>query len=886
MAMMWLGLGASSSLVLEPPVPHVRAAWRPDQFNRCSNPGFLTATTGWATTVGVNGYAGSSITQLATDGHSDGTCGSVVTTTNAGSGVHYDLGSDTYFGEATYGTAYAALVWLKWVSGSRRARIILGSEGTTSDRATLVIDYMPDLWTPYRVVWYPSADRTDAQLAITNGSAYTIVTNTSAAITFKVDDVSIYQLDAFSQVENGNFISATTGWSVGASLNAAATSITRVSGAGFAWPGPTESQTCAELVTTSTDTSGANYLLGTRTFTSGRTYRVRAALKRISGGTTARFRIGSTSNATDRSSATAFTITDDWAWYSADVTLTGDRTDMQVVITNGSAAALTVRIAAVEVYEAIDELNGDGGRYDVSSIGWTRSLTQTGTMNLVLHDPRDARRYTPWDTSGALYGLLAPGRKVWARAVHSTTLYPIGYGTIRRIVPLATEGTVQVLAEDPMYDFARASVTMSFDADSSYAEARSQLFGAGALAEGRDPIAGDRRLDLSTTNSEQATFYNGTNGDVSVADWLEQLNEATGTAHYVQPDARAEVLWRYTTVARSDLTDPESSDETVSDDFRMLAGADMTDETLENTQSVPFQGYEALKPPGWLAGATRLAQALDPTVYTTADPEDPYLHFREDRYGSDEGIVEPSYERAWHWEWHRIRRRHKKKRKRVRVRTTTYRRVYPDHFVPFTMAAGDVKEFSIDFSIPMATVTVTTSTSIYTDTQVTMVSPRQVDVRIVAMQATTIDQVLVTGYPYLATDEDSASHVDYEGVLTSGVRDGPSFNTPYIPSKGAAEGIGAHRNWRYGEARMRPTLTVQHRFPGILKRRPAEHLTVTGELFSVDGMVFVINKVTGSVDTKGRLWQADYDLEELPTSPGPLFTLGTSALGGTDVLAL
>ncbi|MCC6854488.1 MAG: hypothetical protein IT189_00360, partial [Microbacteriaceae bacterium] len=371
------------------PKPHVRILFRPDAFSRVANPGFETNTTGWSVSAGINAAA-TSITRITTDAHTGSACGSLVTTTTVNSGVSFDLGAERYWQEAAYGTTYVALVWLKWVSGPRRARLILGSEGTSSDRATLTITDLAEEWTPYRVLWMPTANRTDAQLAIT--------TDVAAALTVRIDDATVYQLDAFSQVENANFTVDTTGWVVTAGINGAGTSITRGTGTG---PIGT---TYATLVTTSTSGSGTDYDFASRTFVSGRTYRARVALKHASGANV-RLRLGSLGTGADRGDKTVAATTS-WAWYYVDWTPSADRTDVELAVSNAAASALTVDIGGVEVFEAIDEVNGDAGRVDVSAMSWTRSTSAVGTITATLHDPRDTHRYTPWYSSGALYGLL------------------------------------------------------------------------------------------------------------------------------------------------------------------------------------------------------------------------------------------------------------------------------------------------------------------------------------------------------------------------------------------------------------------------------------------------------------------------------------------------
>lgn len=856
------------------PVPHIRALWRPEQFTHCTNGDFETNTSGWVTTAGLNA-AGTSITRITTDFHSGTAAASVVTTATDWSGVNFDLGSTPFYQEAAYGTTYAVLVWLKRSSGSRRCRVTFGSLGSPTDKATLLIPDLPDSWTPYRVLWMPTALRTDVELAITNGSA--------AALTVLVDDVSIYQVDAFSQVENANFFTDTSGWSTGAGINAAGTSIAQalatsfVSGAG----------SYASVTVAAVDGSGVNYDFGQRKFTSGRTYRARVALKRSAGALSMRIKWGSLGTGADRVS-TSCGVTTDWQWFVSDWTPSADRTDVELAITNASAVAYTFQMSAVEVYEAIDELNGTGTgvRADVSHMDWSRGIDGgTGTLNLVVHDPRETRRYTPWNTSGPLYGLLRSSRRVWARAVYADTMiYPVAFGTIRRIIPDAQTGTTQIMCEDPTTDIAAGRTTRPFTYDQSYEQARASLFGPSAT----EPVAGDSRFLSAGTNTEVGSFFDGAVAEMGTLDYLEQLNEATGTVHYVAPIALSEVMWVYTTIGRSDLTDAASSTETIDDDFHALTGTDLSDETLENIQSADWQAWEQAGG----AAVIVLAQAKDPTTHTP-DEDDPYLHFTDDRWGTDEGIPEPAYERWWRWTRRTVHRGRKvdgkwtrKGHKKIRVRTFRSRRVYPDAFVPFSMAAGDTKRIVIDWSCAVTNVDVVLTMTVAPAPDETITStPRQTIIDLTASAACTVDAIEVYGDPYLPLDEQTVESVTYDQVLDKGPRTGPSFSTPYIGSAGQAEGLVDYRNWRYAEARMRPTLTVQHRFPSILLRNPGDHLTVNAALFSFTGKVFVIERMTGSVDMGARLWSMDYQLEELPTSIGTLFTLDTSALGGADLLA-
>lgn len=846
------------------PKPHVRILFRPDAFSRVANPGFETNTTGWSVSAGING-AGTSITRITTDAHTGSACGSLVTAATAGSGVNFDLGTARYWQESAYGTAYVVVAWLKWVSGPTRARLVLGSEGTSSDRATLVITDLTEQWTPYRVVWYPSANRTDAQLAIT--------TDVAAALTVRIDDAQCYQLDAFSQVENGNFVTDTTGWLATAGINAAGTSITRGTGTG---PIGT---TYATLVTTATDGSGANYDFGARPFAAGRTYRARVALKHASGANV-RLRLGSLGTAGDRGDDTV-TATTSWAWYYVDWTAAADRADVELAITNASASALTVDIGAVEVFEAIDEVNGDAGRVDVSSLAWTRSTTAVGTITATLDDPRDTHRYTPWYTSGGLYGLLRSGLRIWARAYLGGRLYPLAFGTITRWVPDMDAGTCQVMAQDPMADIAEARVSVGFADDRSYRGARTRLFGATAVGLGQDPAAGAARLSLSTAHAEAGTFFDGTNDEVSALDYLNALNEATGTVHHVDPSALPEVLWAYTTVSRSALTDAAASSTSITeDDFAALTGMELSDETVETAQAVPWQAYERL-----VVAGTTLAQARDPASYTDIDADDPYLHFLRDDISTDEDVPEPTFEREYSWK----RRRLRKSKKKVRVRTFRYRRVYPDAFVPFTLSATTEKTWTTSFSVPVvidgvatAHPTATPATVAYTAT-----GPREVSFRATAAGASTTGSVRVTGAVWRPLDEQTYERTNAAAAIESGIRPGPAITSPYVGSYADAEGLARYREWRYAEPRLRPRLRIEHStaYATALGIDPTSHLSITAARYALSSSVFVVTEVSGSVGHGGLMWAWEHTLEALPASIGTLFVLDTSTLGGTAVLS-
>jgi len=382
---------ATSTLV---PIPHVRVLWRPEQYNRVANPGFEVDTTGWSVSAGING-AGTSITRITTDDRTGLACGQLVTTATAGSGVNYDLGAWGYYPEKDYGTIYAVTAWLRWVSGPRICKLVLGSQGTTSQRDELVITDLADQWTPYRLLWSPRGTTviTDAQLAL--------VTITGEILTVNIDDVTLYQPEGFSCVENGtgrllsSGAQTIVGWDASASYIASApTTLTTTTTTPYVTDADGTEERYLSVTTTATDGSGVDYPLGDRRFVAGRTYRLRLVVRQNGGsGATLRLRFGSLGTSADRSTSDV-TLGSAWATYTLDWTPTSDRTDALLTLQNAAASTLAFKVTHIEVYDSLDELGSALGDFS-----WQRGANfdggneAAGTFTLSVIDP--AGNYQP-----------------------------------------------------------------------------------------------------------------------------------------------------------------------------------------------------------------------------------------------------------------------------------------------------------------------------------------------------------------------------------------------------------------------------------------------------------------------------------------------------------
>lgn len=844
------------------PLMHVRCLWRPEQFNRCTNPSFATNTTGWSVSAGINA-AGTVLSRITSGGHST-QYGQLTTGTSDGGGANFDFGSERFFSSADVGVVYTVLVWLKSISSAADtplARIILGSEGTAADRAEVMVELSRDAWRPYLLRWLPTANRTDVQLAITNASA--------DANVIGIDDVAVYTEDSFSQCENANFIVDTTGWDTGAgNIAGSATSLTRItSDAMYVSPSSVPAaRTAAELVTTATSGSGADFPLGNRLFTQGRTYRLRVAMKSVSGTTTARLRLGSIGTGADRGDTTTTTITTSWAMYSVDWTPSADRTDACLAISNGTASVMTARIGHVEVYEALDDISAPY----LEGAGWGRQAGQrvpVGSINLVLND--SARRFDPDYASSPLHGYLEAGRPIWGRCTYSGSLYPLFYGRLTNIEPRPLDLQVDLFAEEVWSDMVGLTRLPSNGSDSvAYYAARNT-----ALSD-HDFTSYQRAW---TDSGPEGNKFLATTDEVGLLDFLENLNEATGSSHHIRPDARAEVRWRWWMIARSDAADSTDSDETITDaDIVTLEGYQHNGTVRMSRQFVPWQGYEQLLYYNYVA------VAVDASIYGyIPERQDGYLRFTDDRFGSDDDIPEPIVEE-------RLRRRRKGKKKRAKKITTV---IFPDQFVPFTMQAGETKVVDLDFAIAMDGGTVTlddntdsTNPEANIDQTIEMTS-RHATITLHARDDVTVDFLGFAGTPYLPLDEAVEDVYDAEKILKIGDRVGPTINTPFIVSRGMAEGLGRYLIWRYGTSRKRFDIVLDTLFPSMVQRELVDHITVTADRWNLAALVTELQGISTEVSDGGLRWVTKFTVEELPVAAADYFTLGTSALGGTDVLA-
>jgi hypothetical protein len=339
----------------------------------------------------------------------------------------------------------------------------------------------------------------------------------------------------FSEIANDGFEVDTTGWSVGAGINAAGSSITRTAG-GYA------GGYCGRLVTSATSGSGCNYDFGGTTFTVGRTYRFRVYIKSVSGTTSARILIGSLGTVGDRASWTG-TITGSWAAYTVDWTPSGTRTDVEVVVSNNTTLAMTADLDHAEVFETIQDVTAY-----VTNATWSRGFSPVsggadiGSCTLTVRN--DDQRFDPGNAGGAYGTNVKLGREVWVRSTYGGAPYAHFHGTVAGIALRPNERLAELVCVDMFDELERSETSVAASVSRAVSTFRGLVLDdVGVPSLHRDISTADPETMIPLTEADQA----------SALGVLEAMNEATGTVHFIRPHVSASVLSEYVSIARPEL---------------------------------------------------------------------------------------------------------------------------------------------------------------------------------------------------------------------------------------------------------------------------------------------------------------------------------------------
>ena len=166
-----------------------RSYWDSVPVNRVANPGFEASTTGWNITANGPELTSAAVSILRTAGGQSGSWRAAVavnTTAYSQSGAWTDLSAHTFKKDVTYRIS----AWFRAPVG-RTVTAAIYSNGSPADYAGYAKTGSPTTWTNLTVNWTPTADRSDAHLAMgfTHGGA-------GGAATMDIDSLAVWVVDS------------------------------------------------------------------------------------------------------------------------------------------------------------------------------------------------------------------------------------------------------------------------------------------------------------------------------------------------------------------------------------------------------------------------------------------------------------------------------------------------------------------------------------------------------------------------------------------------------------------------------------------------------------------------------------------------------------------
>lgn len=392
-------------------------------------------------------------------------------------------------------------------------------------------------------------------------------------------------------MQNDTFYADVNGWFTGASINAASTSLTRLTS-----DSPMDGitlKTCAELVTTATNGSGCNmpsWLQGP--FLSGHTYRFSIWLKSVSGTTSAKILIGSLGTPADRASAT-MTLTTSWVRYQVEWTPSANRGDVQLNVTNNAASIMTARLAVATVIDTVFDLAPYLIRLSYTRGGsFFGSGEAIGSSTLRL-DNKDGR-FTIDNASSPLFGTQYANCEVHVRASYANKIYALCYGRLIRQSYIPADLEVEWELRDDLElvergDFYPAGVWESI---LGY---RNTIWST----VGFPP----ETIEIGSASPEWDEVLAGDTMRASLLGELEELNTATRSTHFMEPNPSLWILGKYRSLPRTDFQSG-SAVETFNDDIAEFTNYDSVDESLIGTisaQARPRRPYPDVDEVIWTA---------------------------------------------------------------------------------------------------------------------------------------------------------------------------------------------------------------------------------------------------------------------------------------------
>jgi hypothetical protein len=202
--------------------------------------------------------------------------------------------------------------------------------------------------------------------------------------------------------------------------------------------------------------------------------------------------------------------------------------------------------------------------------------------------------------------------------------------------------------------------------------------------------------------------------------------------------------------------------------------------------------------------------------------------------------------------------------------------------IPFTVNAGATRTIWANLSDPAMSMAVVYTATNAPTVDLTAFSESGKVVITAGGTATTVSALSVTGRLLTATSQSVTYVSGFTPVVAL-----PAIQADFVPSTAAAQALA---EWAYraasGGGPILPA-TVDNLFPTIVARQVTDHVSVV--LGRVDAVTneYLIRSIATTVDMVGSHWLTTFGLQRYtPSEIGDAFVLGTSVLGGADLLGL
>jgi hypothetical protein len=154
----------------------------------------------------------------------------------------------------------------------------------------------------------------------------------------------------------------------------------------------------------------------------------------------------------------------------------------------------------------------------------------------------------------------------------------------------------------------------------------------------------------------------------------------------------------------------------------------------------------------------------------------------------------------------------------------------------------------------------------------------------------TVTELVVQGYPVDRSDTSRSVAEDTASQLAYGTRAGSTISSPYVGAPALGQGLANFLVWKFGSAHPRMTLGITNLFATLNGRTLYDTLGLTFDRLHLAGRRFEIIGEQGTCELAASAsavyWTTTYEIAETPNQTAlSLFTLNTSTLGGSHVLA-